>query len=432
MLFFCSLHPEWDYYGASQDQCGTISEFLETIATTHYRKTIHCFEYLESKGIILGNGAFMTFLLQSDPEEQMEPLDTRWLSAVTETVMENMDVPIWYGLNMGGKTYILVCFPRLTEDSCSVTEITLRMENSAAQIQRAMSVRYPRFRLIVSDIQYGEPGVFRTFNDLTHALDYFDFRTAHSSPILLNSELQLHGALISDLSVYRKLSVQIAEQLARNPFSAKEVADQICDVLMENSVPSMESVHYHIQLFMLTFTDYLGSAGLVDAAYMERNHIVYRAMAFEREIELRNNMALILDDLHRQNRTLRTIGRQKRIQSIRDYVETHISDPSLTVGQITDLFHVSSAQLAKQFRYYYGLSLHRFIQQSRFQKAETLLREHPEWSTRQVAQSAGYSDLATMYRAFRTFGDITPGALRDAIRQTDILSDGNPTQEEDH
>ena len=34
----------------------------------------------------------------------------------------------------------------------------------------------------------------------------------------------------------------------------------------------------------------------------------------------------------------------------------------------------------------------------------------------QVAEAAGYTDLSTMYRAFRQFGDITPGALKASVR----------------
>lgn len=417
MLFYCSLHPDWDYSDPSQRRNFEISELLGTVAMTHSRNTGACFDALERHGVILGSGGVLTILLQKDPEEQIDPLDPVWFQTVVDAVRSYLSVPLWYGLSMGGKTYILVCFPRLQEGDAGVSRAIRETADAAGRIGSAMAAQCPRLRIIVSDMQFGEAGIFRTFNDLTHALDYYDFRTEQSSPILLNSEQQLHGALISDLSAYRKLSVQIGEQLSRSDFSPEAAANQICRELMRSSVPSMESVHYQVQFFILTFTDYLGSSGLVDAAYLQRNRIVYRVMAFERETELRDNIASILDELHRQNRTLQSIGKQKRIQSIRDYVQDHISDPLLTVGQITEQFQVSGAQLAKQFRYYYGLSLHRYIQQARFHRAETLLREHPDWSTRKIAEAAGYSDLATMYRAFHTFGDITPGALRDSLRQ---------------
>ena len=420
MLFYCSIHPEWDFFGSfsQTEKCTAVSTLLETVATSHYRNTGNCFGELERRGIFLGNGAFKTILIQRDPFGQFDPMDAGWERTVAKAAVQTLRIPLWYGISIGGKQYVLCCFPRLTEGSHEIPDIEAAVESDCQNLQTMLQHGNCTLRIIVSDLQYGEPGIFRTFNDLTHALDYFDFRTGQRSPIFLNSESQLHGALISDLSVYRQLSVVIAEQLSHSSFSAEAVADQVCDALMENSVPSMESIHHHVQIFMLTFTEYLGSAGLVDASYMSRHRIVYRSMAFERECELRSNMGEILEELHRQNRTLQTIGRQQRVRSVREYVESHITDPELCVSQISDLFQIGAAQIARQFRYYYGVSLHSFIGRSRFQHAEEMIRRHPDWPMKKIAEAAGYTDLSTMYRAFRTLGDITPGALRDSLRQT--------------
>lgn len=131
-------------------------------------------------------------------------------------------------------------------------------------------------------------------------------------------------------------------------------------------------------------------------------------------------MQELVEELRRQHRILRAIGRQKRIQTIREYVELHITDPELSVSQISDHFQISTAQIAKQFRYYFGVSLHRFLQQIRFQTAQNLIEAHPDWAMAQVSQASGYTDLSTMYRAFRQLGNITPGALRDAARHSAI------------
>ena len=419
MLFYCSIHPEWDCFGAFgyTDAHRRISQLLETIALSHFRNTGECFTQLERLGIILGNGAFQTILIQQDPFAAFDPMDRTWAESVSRAAAQCLEVPLCYGLSIGGRLYLLCCYPRLSEGSPEAAQVTQSIGEMCRALLALLRPAAPALRILASDLQFGDAGIFRSFNDLSHAMEYYDFRTACASPVILNSELQLHGALISDLSVYRQLSVVIAEQLARSPFSAEAAADQICDVLMSNTVPSMESVHYHVQVFMLTLTDYLGSTGLVDAAYMSRHHIVYRSMAFEREQELRRNTAVILEELHRQNRTLQTIGRQNRIRSVREYVEGHISDPDLTAAQLSERFGIGTAQLSKQFRYYYGVSLHRFIQQVRFRYAEELLRLHSDWPMHQVATAAGYSDLSTMYRAFRNLGGITPGALRDALRQ---------------
>ena len=41
MLFYCSIHPEWDFFGSfsQTEKCTAVSTLLETVATAHYRNT---------------------------------------------------------------------------------------------------------------------------------------------------------------------------------------------------------------------------------------------------------------------------------------------------------------------------------------------------------------------------------------------------------
>ena len=416
MLYFSSIHPEWDCFGAfaATEKGRRTAELLEAAATNHHRNTGTCFAELERLGVILGNGGFAAALIQRDPFGPVDTTDPDWVRGLVEAASGLLPLPLWYCFSVNGRIYILCCYPRLSEDSPGTSAASRTLLENFTALQTALSL--PTLRIILSDLQYGEPGVFRSFNNLHHAMEYYDFRAEYRSPIQLNSEEQLHGAFIGDMSFYRQLSVEVAEQLSRGEVPIEEITGQVCDTILQNSVPSMESVHHHIQIFMLTFTDYLGRAGLVDASYMSRRQIVYRSMGFERENEFRQIMLELLEELQQQNQMLRKIGRQKRIQSIREYVEAHITDPELSPAQISYRVQGSTARSSNHFRYYYGVSLHRFLQQTRLQRAEALLRDHPDWSMRKIAEAAGYTDLSTMYRAFRALGNMTPGALRDSLR----------------
>ena len=419
MLFYSSVHPDWDYFGSFQrsKKGQDISALLEAVAMNHPRNTTPCFEQLEQLGIILGSGGFESILIQQDPYGVFDPSDHSWAETVLTTAKTVLDIPIWYCFSVSGRLYVLCCFPRLREGMPETKQVENRLYEQFAALVSQLQPDHPAMRVIVSDIQFEETGIFRNFNNLHHAMEYYDFLDFSQTVIQLSAEQQLHDAFIGNLSVYRQFSVAIAERLSREDCDPGALAREVCDMLLNNSVPSIESVHHHIQIFMLTFTDYLGSSGLVDAAYMTRHNIVYRAMGFERETGFRANMAEIMEDLHQQNKTLRAIGKQKRIQSIREYVEQNIHDPDLTVAGISERFHVSTTQASKQFRYYFGISLHRFLQQTRFRYAQGLIETHPDWPMHQVAAAAGYTDLSTMYRAFRQLGNVTPAALRDSLVQ---------------
>lgn len=418
MLYYSSLHPDWDYqdtHGGSA-RIQQISALLSAITMNHYRNTGHCFEALEQAGVILGCGGFEAVLIQSDPMGQIEE-HPGWSQQLIKAASELLPFPLWYCFSVSGRLYILVCTPRLQERSPNCDTVSQQICAAFTKLSEHLRPQYPHMRMILSDLQYGESGIFRCFNNLYHAMEYFDFRAGPLPVIQLDSERQLHNAFIGDMSAYRQASVSIAEQIVRDTCCVSDIAQHVVDTIIQNSVPSMESVHHHIQMFMLTFTDYLGSTGLVDAAYLRRHNIVYRVMAFETESELRLLMEQLLEELRKQHRMLQAVGRQKRIQSVREYVEQHITEPELTVSQVSQIFGISSAQIAKQFRYYFGVSLYRFLQQHRFSLAQQLIALHPDWTMRQVATAAGYTDLSTMYRAFRQFGDITPGALKSSAQQ---------------
>lgn len=422
MLYYSSIHPEWDQRSGFPNtlRARQISTLLDAISLNHYRNSASCFQALEQQGVILGNGGFETILLQQDPSGPLQALDPHWPETVSQTAARYLTIPLWYCFSVSGRLYVLCCFPRMREGSGEAKAMEQQLFQAFSSISSALRPTAPQLRILLSDVQFGEAGIFRSFNNLHHAMEYYDFLTERSPMIQLDSEQQLHGAFIGDMSVYRQFSVAIAQQLVQDSCDTVEIARQICDTLLENSVPSIESVHHHIQIFMLSFTDYLGSSGLVDNSYILRHNIVYRAMEFEREAEFRVKMQELVEELRRQHRILRAIGRQKRIQTIREYVELHITDPELSVSQISDHFQISTAQIAKQFRYYFGVSLHRFLQQIRFQTAQNLIEAHPDWAMAQVSQASGYTDLSTMYRAFRQLGNITPGALRDAARHSAI------------
>ena len=419
MLLYSSLHPARDYFGdfASSSTGILTANLFQTIALCHYHTAKRCFSDLEDLGFFLGNGAFAMAMIQEAPFGLIDIKDMRWARQVVDAAKAHVSGTLWYCFAMGGKIYILCCFPRLMEGDPEAEQALLQLYHTFAELQAVLEPEHSALRIILSDFEYGTMGIFRTYSQLHHAAEYYDFLSHAVSPIQLDSQRQLLGAFTDDMSTYRQFSVAISEQLSREESTVEAISKEICDTILKNSVPSMESLHHHLQLFMLTFTDYLGSAGMVDVSYIKRHNIVSRAMGFEKEATFREIMLELVTELQQQNKTLRTIGRQKRIQTIRTYVEDHITDPNLTITQISDRFHLCKTHLAKQFRYYYGLTLYQFIQQRRLQCAQALLQQQPTWSMREIATAAGYSDLSTMYRAFRSINDVTPGALRNALRQ---------------
>ena len=415
MLYYAALHPQWDcFHNVPEADLPAIGNLLDTISLNHFRKTVPCFDALEQHGIFLGDGGFLVALVQEDPAAPVSPGDTDFPRRLVRAARQSLRTPLWYCYTVGGRLYLLICCPRLSEQDPGLSARLSALREDFSKLTAQLLPDAPALRILVSDIQFGAAGIFRCFNNLHHALEYYDFRTEKEPLRYLDTEQALHGAFAESLSLYRQLSVQIAELLNRE--TEEHIAAIICDRIIAGSAPTMESIHHHVQLFMLTFTDYLGSSGLVDSSYIQNRRIHYRAFAFETEADFRRTMQTLMAELKRQHRVLRAVGRGQHIQRIREYILEHITTPNLTVAQLSEHFCISTTQLGKQFRHYYGLSPYQFIQRSRLLEAQGLIQKHPDWTMAKIAEAAGYSELSTMYRAFQRHGGMTPGALQATVR----------------
>ena len=232
------------------------------------------------------------------------------------------------------------CYPRAEKAGESHDRIVSQLYSDFNGIHQALMQGHPDLHILISDVFFGESELYLAANSLNHAIEYDAFLTEKPSVVQLSTERQLHGAFVEDFHVYRKLSNQTVEQLTAEDCDLVQLSNSIVDQLIENSSPSMESVHHHIQMFALTLTEQLETSGLVDAAYIREHHIVRKCMAFETEAELRGTMEGIIRELHRQYQMLTAIGKQRRIQSVRDHVEQHISDCNLSVNLLAERFGV--------------------------------------------------------------------------------------------
>lgn len=407
------------YAYLTEAQRTEIGSRLSILVNQHYRFCRPIFGELERDGVFLGNGYFFIAVLRQDAVPVLQSGAMKSFAGDLEAVCKkHLRTPLYYAISANGSLHMILCYPRAGETDAERREIPQQLYTDFLHIQRQLERDYPGLRVLISDIFRGESQIYLAANSVHHAIEYFDFRTAKPKVIQLDAEMQLHGAFVEDFDVYRKLSNQAVETLVQASCNEEALATSIADQIMENCSISMESVHHHIQMFALTFTERLGSSGFVDSEYIQSHQIIRRYMSFETEGEFRTAVLEIIGDLRRQYLTLSTIGKQHQIQAVRNHVLENISDCNLSVNTLALQFHITSSQLTKQFKRYYGLTLHQFIQETRLQKARELIQAHPDWSLHAIGAAAGYVDISTMYRAFKKRDGITPGAVKQKNRQS--------------
>lgn len=87
------------------------------------------------------------------------------------------------------------------------------------------------------------------------------------------------------------------------------------------------------------------------------------------------------------------------------HIETHLED-RLTLEDIASRFWVSESTISQTFRQKMGVSFHRCVTQRRLIAAKSLILEGT--SMEEVAESVGFTDYSTFYRAFRQEYGISP------------------------
>lgn len=89
------------------------------------------------------------------------------------------------------------------------------------------------------------------------------------------------------------------------------------------------------------------------------------------------------------------------------YVENHYSE-QITLGSLSETFHISSSYLSKLFRHHAGRSFGEFLSSIRIDAAKCLIRENPEMPMKDVAQRAGFTDPFYFSRVFKCATGIPP------------------------
>ena len=91
------------------------------------------------------------------------------------------------------------------------------------------------------------------------------------------------------------------------------------------------------------------------------------------------------------------------------YVEVHLSD-RLTLGDISHQFYVSESTISQTFRKKMGVSFYRCVTQRRLIAAKALIERGTTMET--VAESVGFSDYSSFFRAFKQEYGISPRQYR--------------------
>lgn len=110
-----------------------------------------------------------------------------------------------------------------------------------------------------------------------------------------------------------------------------------------------------------------------------------------------------------------TSHRKKHVvQTIMDYMEVHYNE-KISLDAIAGNMYLSPIYISKIFKEETGSSPIQYLIRIRLHKATVLMKEHPEYSIKKIAEMVGYEDAYHFSKIFKKHMSLTPKEYRNTL-----------------
>lgn len=132
--------------------------------------------------------------------------------------------------------------------------------------------------------------------------------------------------------------------------------------------------------------------------------------------QLRENLQRVVNALFQNVRKNTANSTFTQFLQVRDYIDEHIREYTLSAGGIAAAFSISPQLLSIQFKKCFGVTPIRYIEQCRVALIqETLLQT--DLSIEKICQQVGMGSVSTLHRVFQKHCGMSPGVFRQMGRQ---------------
>lgn len=139
-------------------------------------------------------------------------------------------------------------------------------------------------------------------------------------------------------------------------------------------------------------------------------HRLYEARTITDYIEQMHS--IILEVLKSKESIDRTTFISSRMNDIKEYIQEHFRENSLTVASIAAQFGISVSYLSRSFKSTYEINLLEYIQRLRVNEAKKLLCTE---TVQNVAREVGFWDTQALIRSFKKLEGVNPGVYKRLI-----------------
>ncbi|MFK9094455.1 helix-turn-helix domain-containing protein [Bacillus salipaludis] len=101
----------------------------------------------------------------------------------------------------------------------------------------------------------------------------------------------------------------------------------------------------------------------------------------------------------------------QRFVSILEYIESHLTEPDLSLDNISNYFHLNKYYFSHYFKKNMNLPFYRYVSLKRLSFAVTMIKQN-QLSIEEIALKCGFPDYSSFYRLFKKEYHLSPKKLQ--------------------
>ncbi|EKN62674.1 AraC family transcriptional regulator [Neobacillus bataviensis LMG 21833] len=260
-----------------------------------------------------------------------------------------------------------------------------------------------KFSLIESLFQLHRHDVLEVLVFLDGECEFFCEGKTYSlsrGDIVVTPPYAVHKANVKNFDTYERIIVSVSEHLM--------------DDFQSSSPPMKENINYQktqgshvLRLHSKNFQDIISLLQEIT----NRKESGEDHFSFTLQYLLFQALQVIFDPTSSMPSLSNSDELDQRFISILEYIESHLTEPDLSLDTISDHFHLNKYYFSHYFKNNMNLPFYRYVSLKRLSFAVTMIKQN-QISIEEIALKCGFPDYSSFYRLFKKEYNLSPKKLQ--------------------
>lgn len=214
----------------------------------------------------------------------------------------------------------------------------------------------------------------------------------------------VHQAIVKNFETYKRIIVSVSEQLMDDFMSSSPT-------MKENVVNQKTQGSYVLHLHAKNFQHITSSLQEIN----QKITIEENANSFSTTYQLFQVLQDIFDPASSMPNLSNKHELDPRFLSILEYIESHVTEPDLSLDKVSDYFHLNKYYFSHYFTKHMNIPFYRYVSLKRLSYAVTMIKQN-QISIERISLKCGFPDYSSFYRLFKKEYNLSPKKLQKEFK----------------